>query len=702
MRCCYYRHSPHGPYGNPDAVKLIRDGIPLLYPTLALASGIAYALICYSWIVPAIVAIAALLLFITRKISSAALLLIFLLGWGDATLYRPDELPGRYSSGNHLFSGTIERLTESDSAINTDIVIDSIDSHSVDKLRVRLTIIGLSKALRPFDRISWKGSLSELKQSTGYSEMTDVAAPLRRRGISATSIIRHDSISTITGTDSWRSRLLDIRLRVSDAIYATGFDSGTAVLLDALLLGDTSAISPQVRIQYSAAGLSHILALSGLHVAIIAMIITLALWPLMLPFTGSAGAVFTMRRTIYAIVIGALWGYCLITGLSPSVVRAVVMATVYGIGRIIQRNTSPYNSLCLAAMIILVAEPLSIVSYGFQLSFAAVLAILLFANKLNPVNQRKHPTAYAILSLFTVSVAAMLGTGLLSAFYFHTFPMYFLISAIVASIIVPIICIAGVLATFLNVTGIHAKVICALTDFCTHLLEGTASWLSTLPGAEIGPLYFTLPVLIGGMAAIMAAAAAIHTRRIAWILASTMLICFSLIVTLFFPDPAPARQSVKILPYDGNVTLMIRDEESIYLLSDISPADTLFLKHMVQRDFADYIAKERISAVLMALDSLHKSELSISNGNISFSGVQLSFVPAPTAVTANSLMKRIIIPTRRFSKKHIDVLNQADTIVLSPALTKRQETIIKQFAAERKIPLTNTLSLTLPLREPGN
>ena len=212
----------------------------------------------------------------------------------------------------------------------------------------------------------------------------------------------------------------------------------------ATITGDDSFLTDDSREEYSRSGLAHILALSGLHVAIIATVIAALLFPLHL---------MRQRKLRYIITIVILWIYAIVTGLSPSVTRAVVMTSMFLIALMIERRNSSLNALCFAALVILLFSPMSLYSIGFQLSFCAVASILIFANRMNPISPR-HKIAYHFTSLITVSISAMIGTGLISAYYFHTFPVYFLLSNIIVLLILPFVLGGGILLTLLLAFGI--------------------------------------------------------------------------------------------------------------------------------------------------------------------------------------------------------------------------------------------------------
>ena len=206
-----------------------------------------------------------------------------------------------------------------------------------------------------------------------------------------------------------------------------------AALLKALLVGARGDIDNDLRNDFADVGVIHVLAVSGLHVGFI-----------LIGLIGLFGFLHIANPWRTILVILGLLFYAWITGLSPSVVRATIMAIVYVMGLLLQRRADVLNSLAVAAMIILFIQPLDLFQPGFQLSFAAVAGIVLLYRRLLIIFQplfivwREKGMAllYSILALFFVSLAAQLATLPLTVYYFGRLP---LVSLTANLIVVPMI-----------------------------------------------------------------------------------------------------------------------------------------------------------------------------------------------------------------------------------------------------------------------
>ena len=128
------------------------------------------------------------------------------------------------------------------------------------------------------------------------------------------------------------------------------------------------------------------------------------------------------------IILPLLWFYAFITGMPPSVTRAVSMITLWGIGNAFFFRALTINTLGFSAFFILIYNPFNLYHIGFQLSFSAVLAILLINPYLTSLYQAKNPVIKYFWELSCVSTSAQLGTIPFSLYYFNQFPLLFLIS----------------------------------------------------------------------------------------------------------------------------------------------------------------------------------------------------------------------------------------------------------------------------------
>ncbi len=246
---------------------------------------------------------------------------------------------------------------------------------------------------------------------------TDYADRMRRSGILYEMEVQGSEISVIGHRSSLTLRAESLREDAEALIAGTPLSTGAKDFLTTLLLGSKEYMTPATRAIFADAGIAHLLALSGMHIAIVAALLLAFLFPLNI-----AGG-YKLR---YLLTIVILWAYTFLTGLAPSTVRASLMATFCFTGLMLERKSSPLNALLAAAFCILVADPRCVYDLGTQLSFLSVASLILFVGPLNTVDHRSHPRLHAVVGALLTSLVATLATWPLISYSFGRLPMLFL------------------------------------------------------------------------------------------------------------------------------------------------------------------------------------------------------------------------------------------------------------------------------------
>ncbi|HAH36902.1 MAG TPA: hypothetical protein DCY95_13545 [Algoriphagus sp.] len=186
----------------------------------------------------------------------------------------------------------------------------------------------------------------------------------------------------------------------------------------ALLLGQKDSLDKNIRAEFADAGVMHVLAVSGLHVGILVSVFLFLVKPFKLKG-------WKLKVYLIAVVI-IIWLYAMITGFSPSVVRASVMFTLITLGQMRDRKPSIFNVLAFSAILMIAIDPEVIFEVGFQLSYVAVAGIVLLQPMITRWWLPSSPWIEYLWQLAAVSIAAQLATFPLTVFYFHNFPLWFL------------------------------------------------------------------------------------------------------------------------------------------------------------------------------------------------------------------------------------------------------------------------------------
>jgi competence protein ComEC len=214
-----------------------------------------------------------------------------------------------------------------------------------------------------------------------------------------------------------------VRETLNKRLQKLAFNPIELAFVKALFLGQRQDITSDIYADYAKAGVVHILAISGLHIGIILMILLFILQPLLY---------FKRGKTIrLLIILVTLWSFAVIAGLSPSVVRAVTMFSLFAIVKGLKRSSNSINTLAISAFVLLLIRPAFCFDLGFQLSYAAVAAIIIIKPILDSWITFKNGIANWFLDLLKLSVAAQLGVLPLSLYYFHQFPGLFFVTNLV-------------------------------------------------------------------------------------------------------------------------------------------------------------------------------------------------------------------------------------------------------------------------------
>lgn len=248
----------------------------------------------------------------------------------------------------------------------------------------------------------------------------DYAQYLKRQNIYATHYIRKNTLVKIgQEKGNYLIALADRFRNFCDGKIKEGIEGENEYgMTSALLLGVRAGLDEKLYEAYSSTGTVHALAVSGLHVSLIYFIVIMVLGFLKkLPY----------GKFIFTVVsILIFWFYALVTGFSPSVVRAVAMFSIFLIAGVLKRHSGIYNTLAFSAFFILCFEPFWLLDIGFQFSFLAVVGIAYFYPMLYGWLTLKNKIAEKLWALVCVSLAAQLAVSPLSIYYFHSFPLLFL------------------------------------------------------------------------------------------------------------------------------------------------------------------------------------------------------------------------------------------------------------------------------------
>lgn len=261
-------------------------------------------------------------------------------------------------------------------------------------------------------------------------------------------------------------------------------EKNSLALLKAMILGYEQDIDPQVRQNYSDTGIIHIVSISGAHVALLFAAIN---------YVMSKSRWQNKKWLKLSISLLIIWFYVCLAGASTPAIRAALMFSIMGIGQYFEQKPNPLNHLLVAALILLLWQPMWLFQIGFQLSFIAVISLILFFQPLSQLFKTQNPIASWLINAAAASMAAEILVAPLVAYYFNSFPILFLIANLLASLFMTLILGLGMMLLICSwwpfVSKLIALVIMPISMFfhsCIQLLQDTG--YSTIKDLYLSPV----------------------------------------------------------------------------------------------------------------------------------------------------------------------------------------------------------------------
>lgn len=276
-----------------------------------------------------------------------------------------------------------------------------------------------------------------LRPNNGGMDGFDYGKYLARNGLCGVAYLYANNIKYLS-TEQPRGvvqRSYLLRDKLIRQFESIGLKGSQLAIISAITLGENGLLSNDVRDTFSAAGVSHILVVSGMHVGFIFLII---MWLM---------SIISYRRRWIVVVLGliVLWSYALLTGLAPSVVRATFMFSMMLLFRVMGEKYRVKHALCLSVTILILINPNVLFNVGFQLSYLAVCGIVyfyqLFYKRISTLKSR--PLRW-ILSSVAVTVSAQIFTLPIVIYNFNQFPIYFILSNLFVTAFAPFLFLGGI------------------------------------------------------------------------------------------------------------------------------------------------------------------------------------------------------------------------------------------------------------------
>ena len=267
--------------------------------------------------------------------------------------------------------------------------------------------------------------------------------------------------------------IFGVRNKCNSILETSGMSTENIAVAKALIIGDKELIDDELMLSYAASGALHVLAVSGLHVGIIMLILNFFLSPIKRLKNG--------KILFIILVVLGVWFYSVLTGLSPSVLRAAVMFSFVIIGNELQRDTSIYQSLLVSAMLLILIDPHIIFKIGFLLSYLAVFGIVFFHPKIFALLHFKNFILRKTWQISSISIAAQIATFPLGIYCFQQFPNFFLIANLIVIPVSFVILVGGIAYLVFVAIPFLNDVLLFILDWSVWALNVSVKWVEELP-----------------------------------------------------------------------------------------------------------------------------------------------------------------------------------------------------------------------------
>ena len=500
----------------------------------------------------------------------------FALGWLAAIIHCPPQLTEQQRTGKML-TGRVTHLEYTDFSMRLTIELLNRD---VPACKVLVSTRGCDYTMQAGDVVLWQGNLSEVGNRGNPEEMDYAAHLLNSEGIRYQQHLPLNKVKRIGQSPTLITRMATARRSLQLKVFNTSLSPETQQFVVAVLLGNSRLIDKATRQEFSAAGVAHVLALSGLHVGFIALIIWWLLFPL---------DYLRLKKLRLIITLSVIILFAVFTGLSPSVVRATIMIGLVFASLVFYRRSLSLNALALAALIILVFTPSALYSVGFQLSFITVGAVLLFA-RLPLSLESRHKWVNNLTTTLITSLVAMLATVALTAHYFHTVSLMSVISNLLILPVLPVFMVLGALFLLVTAAGMHWQSLNAAIDGIYCYIHWATGAVNAIPGSHISGVYVSTFGVIAYFVVIALVIMWLYRRNYRYLLASGCVLVMMLAHSLWIDARTPKQGLIVFNSFDETPVMYYDNGTGYVWAPDNEESDSLAFA----RYYAGFLARHNI------------------------------------------------------------------------------------------------------------
>ncbi len=443
------------------------------------------------------------------------------------------------------------------------------------------------------DTIAFRGAIKMLEPPLN-PEQFDYARYLKSKGIFYDVFAPLDAVKVLGSAEKGKRVLHTMRMSLHRKFSTYIPDSEAQQIAAAIGFGYRANLSQDVLEAFANTGTIHVLSVSGFHVSLMFLLVTMLFKPMdRIPYG---------RSFRFVLVLLLIWLYAAICGFEPAVLRATVMFSIFLIGYWHTRTVLSLNTLFLSMFILLVIDPFMLFDVGFQLSYLAVLGILLFYPILQAMYLPKRRKLQHLVNLCYVSIAAQLTTTSLALFYFHQFPTYFLPANLLLTFPSTAILYLGFFLMLCPVDVLNSWVGYLLEKLILYSFQ-LLQWIDSLPFASLQGLPSSLWALLLSYGVLLLLILAIRRHaKAALMVAGIMFI--GLLQALFWHRwQEQGFRGVKIYQMHKQIAIALIDRGAVTVISTLDSLNHAHLRYTVHPDLKRYAALELINFEHLVADS---------------------------------------------------------------------------------------------------
>jgi competence protein ComEC len=431
-----------------------------------------------------------LLLFVKQKTLSSALLFAFIFVSGMLNFNVQKRKTKNFSGAYHIVKVLPEPTLKNDKVILDAKIIGTFQNgtweKAIGKSRIEIDsginlVLGVGDYFLLYDSIT-KPAINRLPLIFDYNEYLHTIGIdyYVKTNVSRICIFKNDEISL-------NKFAIQTRDMCINSIKRHNINKDELAVISALILGAKSDLDKQLIQDYTQSGIVHILAVSGLHVGLLYV----AFLFLLKPFKRILPSLLFVF-----LVLTFLWFYAVLTGLSPSVLRATAMCSFIVVASVYKLRITNFNLLASAAFFMLLYDADVWKQLGFQLSYIAVWSIFAFKPFLDFGNNYRNWLTRNIIKASSLSLVAQVATSPLCLFYFGTFPVYSLVANLIAVPLSTALTYIGVSAMLLGSVPYLGFCLVKFLEFGIFVMNSFAHFVSSLPLATIHHIFISKYIAI--------------------------------------------------------------------------------------------------------------------------------------------------------------------------------------------------------------